>query len=510
MQKIDLRKIFLGLFLIGISLGIILAEVLHLGLFFSLFTLLLLGGIIFLVFILRHEKLFSGILIIFVIFLLGLNLGILRTNVTEKKFILTKFAGEKVVIFGAVAGEPEDRGSYLALMIRVEVVSTESICEVVSEQVLVRADRFVDVEYGDIVRASGRIDLPEPFATDTGRVFRYDKFLEKDSVGTILPFAQIEFIEQGKGGFVKRFLFKTKARYLQTVGRFIPDPEASLLGGLTVGAKRSLGKDLERDFRLTGLIHIVVLSGYNVVIVAEAIMFSLRYFSNKLRTILGIVAIGLFVILVGAGATIVRAGLMAAIALAARSFGREALALQALFFAGILMLVFNPMLLLHDPSFQLSFVATLGLILFSEPMERLFVWIRNRTMREITTATISVQIAVLPLLVYSVGELSIVALPANLLVLASVPSAMLFGFLTGLFGVIPFVSVFLGPVFGVISFLILKYQLFVVNVFAGLPFAAVTLPQFPFVFVVLIYVVFGFALWKIKRLALKQGESFSE
>lgn len=492
------KKIHLPLLFVGISVGIILAETLRLGFFFSTTLALISFVVIMSAYALHKERVLRGFVASLSVVLFAVAVGVVVSSFNQKEFKLTNFADQKVVLYGEVVEEVEDRGSYLQLIVSANVVETEDVCVEVSERTLVRADRFSGVSYGDSVKIAGSISLPEPFVTDTDRIFAYDEFLRKESVGTIISFAQVEVVDTGGGNFIKSSLLKVKSAYLSSIKRYIPDPAASLLGGLTVGTKQALGKDLERDFRVTGIIHIVVLSGYNVVIIAEAIMFTLRYFSTRVRTVLGVIAIGLFAVLVGGGATVVRAAVMAAVALVARMFGREALAIQALFFAGAIMLLFNPLLLLHDPSFQLSFLATLGLILLSERFEKIFSWIRHKGFREITTATFAVQITVLPLLLYMVGELSIVALPVNLLVLTSVPIAMLLGFLTGVFGLVPLVSTFLAPVFGILAFLVLKYELVVIDIFARLPFAAVTLPEFPFLFVIIIYALMIFLFLKTK------------
>ena len=130
--------------------------------------------------------------------------------------------------------------------------------------------------------------------------------------------------------------------------------------------KRALGKDLEEVFRTVGIIHIVVLSGYNIMIVADAIMRVLAlFFFPRTRLIIGVGTIALFAILVGLSATVVRASMMAALVLIARGTGRQYAVLRALAFAGTVMLLINPYLLVYDPVFQLSFLATLGLILLS-------------------------------------------------------------------------------------------------------------------------------------------------
>lgn len=502
--KMKTERMIIPSVFFGIATGIILFEKLQLGIHFVFFLLSMFIGVIILIFIFRSEKNIAGVVSLIMILLGGAIIGILLSGKNEEDFILTEHADAKVEVYGKVVNEPEKRESYLALTAEVRALISATSCEQLKERALIKADRLIKVDYGDDIWATGKIDLPEPFLTDTERVFAYDDFLRKDKIGVILSYAEVKSLDTG-GNSLKKFLYSTKDRYLRSINRLIPDPEVSLLGGLTAGTKRALGKELEKDFRTTGVIHVVVLSGFHVVVVAEGIMFLLRYFSLRWRTVLAITGIILFVILVGASATVVRAGIMATIALIARYFGREALALSSLFFAGVVMLLFNPLLLLHDPSFQLSFTATLGLILLSPKVESWFRWVKFTSLREIVIATTSVQIAVLPLLLFMMGELSLVALPVNLLVLPSVPFAMLFGFLAGVIGLVPVMGAVLGPVFGMVAFFILKYELLIVKMFASLPFSSVFLPPFPFWLMVLLYVFLGLAFLKTKTPRQVQG-----
>lgn len=137
------------------------------------------------------------------------------------------------------------------------------------------------------------------------------------------------------------------------------------------------------------------------------------------------------------------------------------------------MLFFNPKLLVFDPSFQLSFLATAGLIYFSPFFEKYFLWLPTRLgVREIATATVSAQLAVTPLLLSMTGNFSLIALPANILVLISVPYAMAFGFLAGAIGM---VSSFLALPFSWVVYALLSYELFIVSMFARIPFASLSL-----------------------------------
>ena len=139
--------------------------------------------------------------------------------------------------------------------------------------------------------------------------------------------------------------------------------------------------DLLQLFRIVGLIHIVVLSGYNMTVVADGVARLFRFLSLRSRTVVGTVLIILFSLMVGGGATVIRAAIMTILALIARTLGRVADAGRLLFIAGIIMLLENPRILLGDPSFQLSFLATLGLIYLSPLVEKRLMWIPSETMR---------------------------------------------------------------------------------------------------------------------------------
>lgn len=173
----------------------------------------------------------------------------------------------------------------------------------------------------------------------------------------------------------------------------------------------------------------MVLSGYNVTIISEFIMGMLSFLPKMIGTSLGALSIILFAIMVGGSATIIRASIMALLVLLARVTGRVSDMTRALFLAGFVMVLHNPQIVVFDPSFQLSFMATLGLISLSPKLNSIFKFVPTKFyLRETVSATISTQIFVLPLLLYMMGELSLVAVFVNLLVLMFIPLTMLFGF----------------------------------------------------------------------------------
>src|SRR5690606_14946816 len=210
-------------------------------------------------------------------------------------------------------------------------------------------------------------------------------------------------------------LANVREKYVSSIQKILPEPHASLGAGITIGAADTLGEKWENRFRDTGTIQIVVLSGYNVAIVTETTMRLLSFLPLAISSALGAVGILLFVIVTGASATIVRAGIMAAIALFARFTGREASSLRLLALAVVGMLLWNPLILFHDPSFQLSVLATLGLILLTPIVSKYLSWVTEKVgLREIISATLATQIFVLPFLIWMTGNVSLISPVANL------------------------------------------------------------------------------------------------
>jgi competence protein ComEC len=389
--------------------------------------------------------------------------------------------GSETVIEGKIVADPDVRETTQRIVIEAE-----------GARVLAVAPLFPELGYGERVEARGTLEVPEPFETGGGRAFAYDQFLAKDGIFLMLSDAQISVTASRSGiDHVFGFLTDMKRIGLDALSTALPEPHAALAGGLILGGKQGLGPALLDQFIVAGLVHIVVLSGYNVMIVAEFFLRMFGFVSRRASYIAGAASIIAFVLVAGAGAASVRAGIMAAIAVFARASGRAYDAFRALVFAGVLMLLINPLTLLYDPGFQLSFVATLGLIFGAPLVEAKLGFVRPKMLRELLASTLAAQISVLPLLLYQNGLFSLVALPANVLALPVVPLAMLFSALALLAGlVIPAFA----PVIAAPAYLLLSYLIGLVELLARLPLASFSIPAFPFALVALLYLLLYFGI----------------
>jgi len=501
-----MHKIFF-ISLLGFLVGIFFSSLFDFDIIFALFAIVLSFFVWLYTYLIKFHSDVNKKKILFVsLFIFSLSLGVLRFEISEinqGSDVLNNLINQNVALLGVVIDEPDERENNTKIVVKVNQFMNNQKQTPIESKVLVTVDHYPNWNYGDELLLTGIIKKPQNFSNDNGgRIFDYISYLSKDEIFYLMFYPQTEFVSSGKGNFIKEKLFTFKKAFLSNISEVIAEPEASLLGGLVVGAKQSLGEDLLDDFRKTGIIHIVVLSGYNVTIVAEAIMRFFSFLPRAFNISFGAISIILFAIMTGAGATIVRASIMALLVILARATGRVYEITLALFVAGFLMVFQNPKILVFDPSFQLSFMATLGLIYLAPVLEKYFQFVPTRfQIREFAMATLATQIFVLPLLLYKIGELSLVSLPVNLLILILIPLTMLAGFLAGIFG---FVSTILSLPFAFIAYALLFYELKIVEIFASIPFASVSFHTFPLWLMISIYFIYGIFIYKLTK--QKYGE----
>lgn len=434
------------------------------------------------------------------VFLLLFSLGAFRFEYASWNDINPVYEAEldtTITVEGVIVREVERREHSSHIYVQVD-----------DELLLAFASPYSTVTYGDAIAVTGTLKEPEPFETDLGRVFDYQNYLRARGVNYIITFAEVETLETDKGNPLLASLLSFKHAFMGKVESVIGQPEVGLGEGLLLGVKQALGEMREETFRKTGITHIVVLSGYNVMLVVAFVTYVLSFILPfRFRLVFGLAAIGAFALLVGLSATVVRASMMAALLLVAQATGRTYTVVRALVITALIMLLINPYLLVYDVGFQLSFIATLGLILLSPRIEHYAQFMpKTLKLREFLVATIATQIFVAPILLYQIGELSIVAVVVNVLVLPMVPVAMFLTFITGM---IAFVSMPLAFVAGLCATWSLTYILFIAETFARLPFASFAVPSFPFVITLMSYAVLAYLLWRLHAMHPAQQTEYA-
>ncbi len=505
MQWITRRNLVLPLVVSGIVFGVLVGTVSSAFIALLFFITLALATLA-LSFLTIHSR--KALYIILSVFFFSSLLGTARVFIFDVSFTneLGAFEQGQSVVLGSVIASPEYTESSVRFRMKVTSVNDNEVDGVV----LVSANPFTEIVYGDYVRVRGVLKKPESFITDSGRTFDYERYLYARHITHTVSFAQVSVEKHTGGNPVVSFLQKVKNTLVRRIETILPDPEAPLLSGLLLGERQSLGEELYTSFQKAGVVHMIVLSGYNVSLVAHAFLKTTSFFLPRVMSFstagIGIIA---FALMTGASETTVRASIMATLIIVASVLKRPHSALRALLLAGAIMVLINPYILLFNLSFQLSFLATAGIILAADPVAKKLTFLPTFFgIRDIAGATIVAQASVLPLLIVSIGSVSIVSPIANVAVIGAVPWAMAFGFIASMLSFISPVIAF--PV-TVITEALLIYILKVSVWFGGLPFASLTIPQSfmwgALVVVALSYATLGYVLIRgnEKRLLLRSG-----
>jgi competence protein ComEC len=391
------------------------------------------------------------------------------------------------------------------IIIRMENLSAEKAGENFS--VLLQAPQYPQYEYGDLLEMSC-ILKPIENRDDS---FDYQMYMAKDdvlyqcdSVKSSLvrgapQFNGVRKIGENEGSWIYSKIISMRTMFENKITRVIPQPYGTLASGLLFGGSGGLSKDIQNDFSRTGMTHIVAVSGYNVTIIAEYLILLgiILGLWRKQAIWFALAGIILFVVMIGLPASAVRAGVMGGVLLWAMKNGRLANAENAIIFAGAIMLAINPLLLRWDVGFQLSFLATLGIVASSSFWEKSFIK-RHQALgiSEIIALSLSAQIFVLPIIAYNFHTASSVSLLANVLILPIIPISMLLIFLVCVFG---FIFAPLSLVFAWLAFLLLFYEIKLIHILAGFPWASVTIDNIPEYFIVIYYIILMYVIILVKK-----------
>ncbi|MFH0804913.1 MAG: ComEC/Rec2 family competence protein [Patescibacteria group bacterium] len=406
------------------------------------------------------------------------------------------YHGRTVTFRAAVAAEPDVRTDHQ----RLTVDAREGMSEVphtVRGRVLIRADLYPRYRYGDLLQVTCL--LGTPLQSDPGSRFNYARYLARYSIFSICSRTQLRVVGYQPPNQLLAALLRVKGAFTGAVERALPEPQASFLAGLLLGAKRAIPSAIMDQFSRTGTTHIVALSGYNITIIVATISAACRWFqlSRRRSFIIAALFVLLFVAMTGAQASVVRAGLMGMLVLVAQQIGRLSSIRNLLIAAAVVMVLQNPLVLIVDTGFQLSFLATLGLVYVSPFFERLLGWLPEWLgLRSSAAATIGACATTTPLILWQFGRLSLVAPLVNVLILPAVPLCMALGFAVGLSSIAwpP-----LGYALGLVSWLSLSYILTMVGFFSNLPVAAASIPGIHWAWLVAYYAALLVALVVVKK-----------
>ncbi len=390
---------------------------------------------------------------------------------------------ENVIMRGVVAGEPDVRERSINLRLRAQEVLVDGRWRQVTGDLLVKVGRYPGYRYGDRLEVRGDLETPPVFGD-----FSYKDYLAARGIHGMMRWPEVQLLAEGQGNPIYAGIYALKARAQATIAAILPEPEASLLTGILLGYERGIPQRVADAFARTNTAHVIAISGYNITLIAGLLTWmARRVIGVRWATPVVLVGLAAYTVLVGAYPAVVRAAIIGGLCVIAVHYGRQAEGLISLAVAGLLMTLHNP-LVLWDVGFQLSFVATLGLILLVPLLQAGFECLLSRLMaqgwarsvlgllNDALIVTFAAQLATTPILVHNFHQFSVLGLLVNCLILPAQPGVMFAGGAATIAGLI---WLPLGRLLGSVAYLFLTYTIRVVEVMATLPWAAVSVGWLP-------------------------------
>ncbi len=414
---------------------------------------------------------------------------------------------EKISLQGWVSEDAGRSENSRRLILEAEKIIQNKREIPVRGKVLLVLPGYSPLVLGDRVLLSGKLKTPEDNESENSAIsrFSYKNYLAKDAIYSLMVYPTAQKVGWNNRRPIFFWLQELKNSFEDKLAVILPEPQLSFLNGLLFGEKGGLSAELKNEFARTGTSHLVALSGFNITIIAQALgaMFLFFRLGRNRAFWLTLVIIAGFVVMTGAAASVVRAAIMGVVLLVAQKNNRLYDARNGVVLAGALMLWFSPRQLIFDVGFQLSFAAALGLVYLTSIWQKIFSRVPEWLgLKEILISTLAAQVAVLPLLLFYFGSLSLVSPLVNILVLVAIPSTMLLGFVSGLGA---FVFVWLGKILGWLAWLFLTYELGMIGFFARWPWASVNWQtSWPWLSAVY-YLLLAWLVWRWRK---KEHEKF--
>jgi competence protein ComEC len=438
-------------------------------------------------------------IVLLALFLGGARYQLVQPTVDESFVAWYNDRPGKTVIEGVLISPPDIRDKYTNLKIRcTQLRSTdESSFTAIEGLLLAKVANGSDWHYGDLLSVEGLLETaPE------NEEFSYREYLARKNIHSYMPQTKATLLQHNQGNMFLSLIFRLKEIALKTVYQLYPDPEASLLAGILLGVESGIPEDVQQAFRDTGTSHIIAISGFNITIIAGllATIFS-RLIGHGRKgarwgALFALIGIITYTILVGGDAAVVRAAIMGGLTLLAMQLGRRQDGINSLAVVAAIMAMINPNVL-WDVGFQLSFAATLGLVMFAEPFQNAFINVASRRLPSETAQrlsgpigeyllfTLAATLLTLPITLYHFQRLSLTALLANPLILPVQPPVMLLG---GMAVILGMVYQPLGQLVAYLAYPFVAYTIHVVELLAKIPHGVITLGRISLLIVVLFYI----------------------
>lgn len=343
------------------------------------------------------------------------------TQIFEKETI---YFTEEVLITGTLTEKISENNKSARYILREVTLGTKKLPEKAGILVSFPDSRYKNVD--DIVSFTGKLLLPSQ-----SKDFDYRTYLLLDDVYATVFATFPDKIGTNPSNTLSFFVRQTREKLLVLIEDIYPGETAKLLEGILIGERANLSQETKVHFNNSGLTHIIAVSGFNITIILIFLSFLFRSFPAILRLLLALVSIGFFTLLVGPQISVLRASVFGLIAYTILLSGKKMRSFSILLAVATGFVALDPLILNHDISFHLSFLAVFGLLFFGDFFTRLFSFFPKWFgLRESLAMCFAAMVFTLPILMANFGQISIVSPLANIATVPLIPLVMLGGFVS--------------------------------------------------------------------------------
>ena len=437
---------------------------------------------------------------------LAFNLAIKKVNGT-----LQEFDGQRCTLVGMVADEPLWHDDRVVFPLNLDFIQLREEKKFAASMVRVTLYRGVEADtalaYGQEVTVRGLLVVPEGKRNPGG--FDYRSFLETRGMGAAFYGEKASLVV---GEFspslspVRQFALELKEKMKAVLQAQLPNRAGGLLIAILFGERQALDPAVDEAVRRSGVAHMMAVSGLHVGLLAALLFlfFKRAGLGGWPACLLLMLVLFAYTYLTGLKPSTLRAFIMIAMGVLALSLGRRKDLPTTVALAGLLTLIYNP-LLLFNVGMQLSYGATLSILLFTNSLQQMvgllfarlpasFIpssWMDN--LAGLAAVTIAAQIGILPLIAFYFKEISLVALPANILILPVMALLLGIGLVCAVSGLfIPLAASFLT----LAAYPLLAYIIVLTGCFGSLDFATIYVFPPRFWEIIVYYSLLAFVAWK--------------
>jgi len=363
--------------------------------------------------------------------------------------------------------------------------------DLASYKILLYLDRYPEYRPGQTLAVKCRLERPTPIED-----FRYDRYLALSQIYYLCYRPQTITLLPAQTW--RYWLFQIKIFYSNSFNQSFPEPEATIARAMMLAERKELSQDLNTQFSRAGLSHVMAISGMNMTLLVGALQAVALALSWKRSFTLGLAltVLSLYIVIIGFQASAVRAAVMAGILLLSQVVHRQYDPWYVLIVVAAILTAINPLSLMYDIGWQLSFLALAGLIFWQQRFER---WLGFLPVafgcRSVAAASLAAQVFTWPLLVYYFQTFSTIFLLTNVLALPAVDIIMVFTLVAPFIWWLPVIGVVIKT--GILF--LLRWLLTVCTVGSSLPFAAVSVVRLAFFWYLLVYFSLIIITWYVTR-----------